>query len=84
MSRKKNPDVSWWVDDKKKPIGYSTIADSDSIVEMNWPNKTPKKLLEYISENRFIVSPDVIKLLETYIEKGYGDKLLKTRNPNED
>lgn len=75
-------DVQWFAGKRKRPIGGTTVADSDAIVELNWPNVTPRQLLANIRQQGLLVSPEVVALLETYIAKGFGDDILVTRNPN--
>ena len=75
-------DVAWHIPGKKRPIAYSTISDSDAVVEMNWPNKTPNDLLGEISKRRLVGCFEIKRILGLYVLAGQGGVTLKTRNPN--
>jgi hypothetical protein len=80
MARNKSKgDVCWNVPNKKRPIAYSTVSDSAAISLINEPNKTPNELKIIFESGQYIVNPEMKKIIQTYIDKGYGDEILHTR-----
>ena len=65
-------DVEWTIPGRKTPIAYSTKAVSDSIEVMadEYPTATIKELQE-----KFHYGPDEKKVLQRYIDAGYGDQV---------
>ena len=65
-------DVEWTIPGKKTPIAYSTKAVSDSIEVMadEYPTATIRELQE-----KFPYGPDEKKVLQRYIDAGYGDQV---------
>lgn len=72
-------DVMWYAGKRKNPIAYSTIGDSDAISIINTPNKTPNELMVIMDSGKFIVNDEMKLVIQSYIDKGFGDVILKTR-----
>ena len=65
-------DVEWYIPGRKTPIAYSTKAVSDMIEVMadEYPTATIRELQE-----KFHYGPDEKKVLQRYIDAGYGDQV---------
>ena len=73
-------DVYWYSPKYKKPIAYSTVADSDAISLINQPNHTAIELMKILKSRKYIVSQDIIKVVQAFIDKGLGSEMIKTSN----
>lgn len=73
-------DVIWWSKKHKKPIAYSTKADSDAISLINEPNMTANDLLAKLTSGEFLVSKDCIAVIEEFVKRGLGNELIVTRD----
>lgn len=76
MPKIKQPDVEWHLPKKKRPFMRTTKATSDLIVLLSEQtvNKTPLEIFPLINYDI-----DAKKVMEAYIEKGYGDLKLNLR-----
>lgn len=65
-------DTEWYVPGRKSPIAYSTKAVSDAIEVMadEYPADTIRELIQ-----RFPYGPDERKVLQRYVDAGYGDQI---------
>ncbi len=71
-------DVCWFSVKYKKPVAYSTVADSDAISLINSPNKTAQDLMADLQSGKYLVSEDMIRVIQAYIDKGLGDEVIRT------
>lgn len=69
---KSKGDVQWYLPGKKRPIAYSTKAASDLIVILSQDGATIQEV-----HNRITYDVEARKILEIYIEKGYGDSIAR-------
>lgn len=65
-------DVQWCLPGKKRPIAYSTKAASDLIVVLSQDGATIQEV-----HDRITYDVEARKILEIYIEKGYGDSIAR-------
>lgn len=72
-------DVAWFSNKYKAPIAYSTVADSDGISLINSPNLTANELMEVMRSGQYLVSEDMLKVVQAYLDKGLGDEVIRTR-----
>jgi hypothetical protein len=80
MGRNKTKgDVCWYAKKYKNPIAYSTIAVSDAISLINQPYQTATDLMALLKSGKYLVSPDMIRVVQTFIDKGFGDEIFTTR-----
>lgn len=79
MAKKSKGDVCWWSRKYKNPIAWSTVADSDAISLINEPNQTANDLMEILKSGKFLVNDDIIRIVQTYIDKGLGNEILITK-----
>lgn len=70
MPKIKQGDVAWYLPRRKRPFMYTTKATLDLIVLLSEQtvNKTPLEILPLITYDI-----DAKRLMQAYIEKGYGD-----------
>ena len=79
MAKRPNLGVSWIIPTKKKPIAYSTNDVSFSIeVYVSILNEqgircTPYSLLEYFKENKLVGLYEEKRIMQAYIDSGFGD-----------
>ena len=79
MAKRPKLGVSWVVPTKKKPIAYSTNDVSFSIeVYVSILNEqgircTPHSLLEYFKENKLVGLYEEKRIMQAYIDSGFGD-----------
>lgn len=79
MARRKVPkgwyskDVHWYLPKRKTPIAYSTIACSDVIEILSEETLTIEEL-----KNRFDLRSEEARVLEQYVNHGYGAKKART------
>ena len=69
-------DVGYYVPGKKKRITGSTKATSDflALVHLDRPDLTISQMRELITDKtKFILDPEAVAVLDTYIEAGYGN-----------
>lgn len=64
-------DVTWHLPGKKKPIAYSTKADSDLIVTLGELYGTVQETFNNIN-----YSNECKDILRKYIEAGYGETMI--------
>ena len=57
------------------------MADSDAISLINTPNKTAKDLMAELQSGKYLVSGDMIRVVQAYLDKGLGDEIIRTREP---
>lgn len=76
--KKRKGDVCWWGKGYKRPIAYSTVADSDTISLLNQPHRTPNELMKMLKSGDYLVSQEVIEVIQVYIDKGFGNEVLVT------
>ena len=76
---KSKGDVFWYSKKYKRPIAYSTVADSDAIALINQPHQTANNLMFILKSGKYSVSQEMIKVIQSYIDKGCGDEVLVTR-----
>lgn len=69
---KSKGDVQWYLPGKKQPIAYSTKAASDLLVILSQDGATIQEV-----HNRITYDVEARKILEIYIEKGYGDSIAR-------
>lgn len=74
-------DVSWFSVKYKQPVAYSTVADSDAISLINTPNQTAANLMNILKSGRYLVSDDMVKVVQAYIDKGLSDEVIQTEGP---
>ena len=79
MSKKQKGDVIWFSNKRKKPVAYSTIADSDAIGIINQPHKTANDLMSVLKSGQYLVSEDMIRVVQSFIDSGFGEDILNTR-----
>lgn len=79
MARKSKGDVLWYAGSRKRPIAYSTVADSDALSIINFPNRTPNDLMQILNSGRFIAVQEQKRIVQAYIDAGFGNEILKTR-----
>lgn len=72
-------DVYWYSVKYKRPIAYSTTADSEAIMEINQPNRTAKELLAIFESGKYLVSEEMKDVMKAFIAKGLGDELIRTK-----
>ena len=74
MRRKSKGDVSWYLPNRKRPFAYSAQATSDLIAALSTDGRT-------IREVRALINYDIDaqRILDFYIEKGYGDSIATFR-----
>lgn len=79
MAKRPNLGVSWIVPTKKKPIAYST-NDASFCIELyisilieQGIRCTPYSLLEYFKENKLVGLYEEKRILQAYIDSGFGD-----------
>lgn len=65
-------DVRWFVPKKKKPIAYTTRAASDLIVLLSQEYKTIQEV-----HNAINFDQEAKKVLQSYIDAGYGGQIAK-------
>lgn len=79
MAKRPNLGVAWIIPTKKKPITYSTNDVSFSIeVYVSILNEqgircTPHSLLEYFKENKLVGLYEEKRIMQAYIDSGFGD-----------
>lgn len=74
MGRVRNKgDIAWYVNGKKRPIAYSTVATSDLITVLAQDGLTVLESYNFINYDK--EAKDILKL---YIDNGYGNKVLNT------
>lgn len=74
MARKRlKGDVEWFIDERKTPIAYSTKATSNLIVLLAQENETVQDVYNAVNYDA-----DAKKVLQAYIDKGYGDRIART------
>lgn len=86
MPKIRTLDVYWYAPSRKrkKPVAYSTMAVSNMLGLIAEDMKkldisvTPNNIIEYITKNKLICYEE-IKIMEAYIEKGYGNDELVIR-----
>lgn len=66
--RRSKGDVAWFVDNRKRPIAYSTVATSEHIAFLAKQGGTVNDLI-----NRVGFDFDAKEILELYAKLGYGD-----------
>lgn len=71
-------DVCWYSTKYKKPIAYSTVADSAAISLINQPNMTAFDLMNVLISGKYIVSLDMVKVVQAYIDRRLGEEILIT------
>ena len=76
--RKSKGDVYWFSKKYKNPIAYSTIADSDCLSLINEPNNTANDLMIILKSGQYLVSTDMIRIVQAFIDKGCGEEILET------
>jgi len=76
---KSKGDVCWYAKKYKKPIAYSTIAVSDAISIINQPHQTAADLMTILKSGKYSVSSDLIRVVQSFIDKGLGNEILMTR-----
>lgn len=69
---KSKGDVQWYLPCKKRPIAYSTKAASDLIVVLSQDGATIQEV-----HDRITYDVEARKILEIYIEKGYGNSIAR-------
>lgn len=69
---KSRGNVQWYLPGKKRPIAYSTKAASDLIVVLSQDGATIQEV-----HDRITYDVEARKILEIYIEKGYGDSIAR-------
>lgn len=62
-------DVCWYAKKYKRPIAYSTIAVSDAISLINQPHQTATDLMAILKSGKYLVSPDMIRVVQTLLIK---------------
>lgn len=73
MSRRRaKGDVEWHIPGRKTPIAYSTKAASDLIVVLSQDGATVQEVYD-----RITYDVEARKILEIYIEKGYGQAIAR-------
>lgn len=73
MARTQNKgDVSWSVPNRKRPIAYSTCATSHLVAALSTGERTIQDV-----RNLITYDVDAKRILDLYIEKGYGKILAK-------
>lgn len=77
--RKSKGSVLWFSKKYKKPITYSTVADSDAISIINQPHQTANDLMIILKSGKYLVSQDMIRVVQAFIDRGLGDEILVTR-----
>lgn len=72
MKRKPKGDVAWSIPKRKTPVAYSTEATSTLIGILSQEDKT-----RTIKDVQELINYDVeaIRILQIYIDKGYGEEL---------
>lgn len=65
-------DAQWHCPGRKRPIAYSTMATSLSIVEMAKDGGTVKEL-----RDKMIYDREAQMVLDEYIKRGFGDWIAK-------
>ena len=85
MAKKVFQGVMWFAPKRKKPIAYSTVAESETIgvyaeilTKIGVPT-TPNNLLKYFEEQRLIGLYTEKEVLHKYVQLGYGDEEMKFR-----
>jgi hypothetical protein len=82
MAKKKSnwtsKDVYWYAAKYKRPIAYSTVADSEAISLINQPNMTANELMAEMTSGKWLVGSEMLKVIQAYIDKGLGDELITT------
>lgn len=79
MAKKQIRDVAWVIPTKKKPIAYSSndvsfcIELYVSILNEQGIRCTPYSLLEYFTENKLVGLYEEKRILQAYIDSGFGD-----------
>lgn len=70
MRKNRCADVAWYLPKRKRPFMYTTRSASDliALLSKQTVNKTPLEILPLIEYDI-----EAKKVLEAYIEKGYGD-----------
>lgn len=63
-------DIDWNIPGRKRPIAYSTVATSLSIVEMAKDGGTVKEL-----RDKMIYDREAQMVLDEYIKRGFGDMM---------
>lgn len=71
-------DVSFYADDYKKPIAYSTVATNDFLVIVHemYPMSDIYELKNILEDrNQWIRNPEAIAVLDAYIKAGAGNTI---------
>lgn len=68
QNRRSKGDVHWFVPGRKTPVAYSTKAASDLIIALSKDGATIREV-----RDRITYDIEARKILNIYIEKGYGD-----------
>lgn len=69
-------DVEYYVSGRKRRVAGSTVATSDflAMAHNDYPSLTVSQLRELITdESRYILCPEAVSVLDSYIAIGYGD-----------
>lgn len=83
MARQKHLDVEWHLPQRKdhskyqkRPFAYSTVATSDmlAMIAEETEHQTPNEILPLITYD-----DDAKRIMQGYIDKGYGDVSLNIR-----
>ena len=80
MPKRRNPlkgwysaDVEWHMDGLRTPLAYSTKETNDLIVALAQENETVQDVY-----NAVRYDTEAKKVLQAYIDKGYGNKIART------
>ena len=71
-------DVCWFSNKYKRPIAYSTVADSEALALINQPNKTASELMKILNSDQFLVSKEMKDVVQAFVDKGLGNEVLRT------
>ena len=68
-------DVTWKFPDKKKPFAYTPyfVALQCNLLGDEANSRKPSVILKHIEDNHYIGLYELKAILQTYIDKGYGD-----------
>lgn len=68
-------DVTWKFPDKKKPFAYTPcfVALQCNLLGDEANSRKPSVILKHIEDNHYVGLYELKAILQTYIDKGYGD-----------
>ncbi len=67
---KSNLPVEWYLQGKKRPFAYSTVAESDSIAVMLEMYGNLRMILNAYNRREIILSPNEVIIIQKFVDNG--------------